>query len=150
VIDLSAISAALETQLAANLPSTDAGFSYTVSRGEPVNPYPERAPWVGIYIVRAESDPARLGVGTGNSLWSSLVTIRLVIQATSYANGGVCEDLLGEYTKDVWEAIEADRTLGGTLDLLLAYELERQFVDTADNALFFQQALLTLSGRKNT
>lgn len=152
MINTATVTAAVVAQLKAGLPAqTDAGLDYRdalITRREYVNRNPGLTPWIGVYPRRRSLAPRTLG--NTATMWQATFEITVVVQATSRRSGEGAEDLLEEYHADVLAALESDRTLGGTVDMIVGYQTEYSYVETESESLFFQEALITLTAEAKT
>lgn len=151
MINFATILAAVKSQLVAQLPATASnGRAYIVERGNVVNADPALMPWVGVYRARSESEPGRMGTGSGIKNWDSVLSIQIVVQAASYRDGEHSDDLLGEFTDAVEEAIETDHTLGGTVEMITGYEVAYSYNNEDSASIIFQNAVITITARTRT
>lgn len=140
MINFSDITKAVENQLT-KAPTTN---QYRIQRGSRLNNDPSYTPWVGIYRGRIEYEPRTLGRGARN--WKDIIEIRLVVQATDIETGDKAEEELEKAIKDVLDAMETDRTIGGTVNVINGYTIDNySFAETESETLSFQQAEITIT-----
>ncbi len=137
MIDFSVITKAVE----AMLNESAALAQYTIERSVLENESPGRCPWVGIYRKRVSYTPRRMGRGASN--WGNEIKLDIVVQASSQVD--TAEELLEQQIKDVLDALETDRTLRGTVGMVLGYEVEYFIRQDATEDIFFQRAVITIT-----
>lgn len=137
MIDFSVITRATE----AMLNEASALAQYTVERSVLENEDPGRCPWVGIYRKHVGYTPRRMGRGADN--WGNEIKLDIVVQASSQVD--TAEELLERQIKDVLTVLETDRTLRGTVSMVLGYEVEYFIRQDATEDVFFQRAVITIT-----
>ena len=137
MIDFSTVTKAAE----AMLNEAPALAQYTIERSTLENEDPGRCPWVGIYRKRVGYTPRRMGAGARN--WANELKLDIVVQASSQVD--TAEELLEQQLKDVLEVLETDRTLRGTVSMVLGYEVEYFIRKDATEDIFFQRAVITIT-----
>lgn len=137
MIDFSKITKAVEAMLA----EAPALAGYVVERSAIENADPARCPWVGVYRKRLSYTPRRMGAGARN--WANDIRVDLVVQASSQADSA--EEQLEAQIKDVLDIVESDRTLRGTVRMILGYEIEYFIREDATEDVFFQRAVITIT-----
>lgn len=142
MINFSTITKSVEKMLA----QAPAITQYTIERSVVENMDPGRCPWVGIYRKRLEYIPRRMGVGTNN--WSTNIKIDVVIQASSQVD--TAEELLEEQIAAVLTILDTDRTLGGTVNMVLGYAIEYFIREDATDDVFFQRAVITITAESRS
>jgi len=143
VLNVATITAALHAQLVAALGST-----YQVERAEYINDDPSRCPWVGVYRGGLQLDPQTLG--RGSNRWRAQVDLKVVVQAESIDDGAQAEDNLQAYEKAVLAAIDADTTIGGTVQSVIAYSIDYDYVRDERSSVYFQAAIITVTAITKT
>jgi hypothetical protein len=78
------------------------------------------AGWIGIYRDGINYQPH----SSGATPWMAEPKIRLEIQAASYKGASDCEEKLEAIQEFVMNAIESDRTIGGTVQIITEYDLD--------------------------
>lgn len=140
-INISTISKALQSQL-----QSDAGVQSflqgDIVRGEYINEDPNNTPWVGVYRGAVRYVPRTLGINAKN--WEPSPNMRIVVQDTDMLSPDNCEDLLEEHVKLIIDAVFADRTIGGTVDIIKEVNVEYLYNETDRESLYFQTAIITL------
>lgn len=114
-----------------------------IGRGNYVNVDPNRAPWVGVYRSNVKYEPRTLGAGNTINNWEGYPSIRVLIQAQSYVNGEDVEDKLEGYVQDVIDAVLADPTIGGTVDMVNDIDVNYGYSETESETIYFQTAIVT-------
>ena len=137
MIDFSIITKATE----AILNAAPALEGWTIERSVLENESPGRCPWAGIYRKRVGYTPRRMGVGARN--WGNEIKLDVVVQASSQVD--TAEELLEQQIKDVLDVLEGDRTLGGTVNMVLGYEVEYFIRQDATEDVFYQRAVITIT-----
>lgn len=118
---------------------------YTIARGEYMNDDPSITPWVGIYRAKLALEPLTLG-RTSNRFLTD-VSLLIIVQASSGKDGAQAEERLEEYQSAVISALDADPTLGGTVQTITGYSVEYTYKENERESLYFQEALITVSAR---
>ena len=149
MINTAAITAALKSQIEKNLPLTTADQrSYRVERGQTLNVTPDATPWVGVYRDTVHYEPRTLGRAANHLM--ATVTLRVLVLAATTRDGEDLDDLIGEYVKDVLDAIETDETIGGTVNAIMETVVDQIFDEEEPGAEFISWAVITLTAEVNT
>lgn len=122
-----------------------------VKRGEYINMDPDLAvdsPWIGVYKSTAVYDPRTLGQHSQS--WDGLIALKIVVQAAHGADGSKCEERLADWEAKTLDALWADPTLGGTVDMLVDMSAEYSYEETKSESLYFQWVTLTITARLST
>lgn len=144
MINAATITAAMEAQLKAALPS-----DYRVERGEYVNMDYQRVPWVGVYRGELNYDTATLGRGTNS--WRAQFVIKLIVQAaTLKANAADAEDDLEAYIEAVLDAVMADKTIGGTVAMVSDVSIVYGYNEGNSEEVYFQSAVISITTEVRT
>jgi hypothetical protein len=137
MIDFSAQTKALEAMLT-EAPELD---GWTIERSKLKNTDSGRCPWVGIYKNKVGYAPRRMGVGAQN--WATELKIDIPVQASSTIDDA--EETLEGQIKQVLDVIESDRTLRGTVNMILGYEVSYFINLEATEEVFYQEAVITVT-----
>ena len=137
MIDFSVITKATE----AMLNTAPALEGWTIERSVLENEDPGRCPWAGIYRKRVGYTPRRMGAGARN--WGNEIKLDVVVQASSQVD--TAEEQLEQQIKEVLEVLETDRTLRGTVSMVLGYEVEYFIRQDATEDVFYQRAVITVT-----
>lgn len=149
MINTATVTKALVAQLIDNLPLTTAdGRPYRVERGQSLNITPDASPWIGVYREPVRYEPRSLGRGPRHL--KAFLTFRILILASTEGGGVDLDDLIGEYVKDVLDALQADHTIGGNVDAIMEYEIEQLFEEEEPGSEFSSWAVITLSAEANS
>ena len=135
LINVAEITEALYAQLKAD--AATAALFNTIARGTYVNQDANATPWIGVYRAKVEYDPATLG--TRISQWRARVKLRLVIQATSIIGGDVAQDAIEAAAATALDAVFADKTLGGAVDMLVGMDTTYSYQESEQETMLFQQ-----------
>lgn len=141
MINYSTITTALAAQLKADATVSQTIKEKYIERGGPVNEKPDRAPWIGVYRSKITHDPRTLGRVTN---WESKGSIRICVQAVDMTSGKECEDRLELLVKAVIDAILADTTIGGTVDIVTKFSIDYRYLEAERRTLYFQMAVITM------
>lgn len=138
MIDIAEPSVKLEAQLKNHTLLRD--FK-VIERAEVLNVDASITPWVGIYQDNVEFEAYTLGRGAQN--WRALVNIDIVVQV--HGDGGAkAEAKLGDAVKRVIVALLSDLTIGGSVDMINRFTVNRAYVRTETKTLDFQHAIIAL------
>ena len=139
MININTVTAALKTLLDAN--GTVSAWLYKpVVNGDFINELPGQTPWVGVYRGSVAHNPRTLGMQPNN--WESTITLKVVLQDTSYKSAADCEALLELHVKDVITAIVTDTTIGNTVDMVNSFKISYGYIDTDRESLYYQTAII--------
>lgn len=142
MIDISTITKAVEAMLISGLDG------YVITRNELRNEDPNVAAgnkgWVGIYRGGQKLSPRT----TGNMPWGGEVEIVVEVQTASMRSGAEAEERLQAAEKEVMDVLEADKKLGGTVDMTMGYEVRYEV--NADTQTYFQAAIITVKAEVRT
>jgi hypothetical protein len=120
-----------------------------VYRGEYINEQAKLAPWVGVYRAPVTYEPRTLGRGADT--WEGNPQFRIVVQESSFKDRGMdCEDKLEQAVAQVLNALETDRTLGGTVDTISKYEIDYSYIETDAASIYFQTAFILITTEVQT
>lgn len=136
MIDLSVITAAVETLLKAGLPDT-----YRVYRSYEKNTVPSHATegWVNVLRGRLSYDPQTIG---GVNPWNAEPEIIVEVQRAWAKNPPSAEDKLQESEKAVMDILAANLTLSGTVGMTMGYDIDYEY--NGDETMFFNSAIITI------
>jgi hypothetical protein len=132
VIHVNSVTAALQGLLAAHPVLVSSGF--TIAEGEAFNRDLNLTPWVGIYHGALRIDPHTLG---GAQPWEAQLELFLYVQEASHRSGQEVTRLLGRAQAAVLDAVNADRTLGGSVLMLTGMEVAPFQRDLAEDTWLF-------------
>lgn len=121
---------------------------YLVKRGDYINDDPHETPWVGVYRSKLGLTP--LTIGRGSKKWNGDVSILVIAQQASMKSGDEAEDRLEAMQKIILEIIDADPTLGGTVQTVVGYDIEYTYKENERESIYFHEALITISARAKT
>jgi len=119
VINFKDITSALETQIK-SYNTTNLDYLITRNKRQNTEDNIAVAGWVGIYRDGVNYQPH----SSGANPWLAEPKIRVEIQAASYKSEADCEEKLEEITEFIMNAIESDRTIGGTVQMITEYDLD--------------------------
>jgi hypothetical protein len=142
VINYSTITTALAAQLLADSSVYAVLSEKYIERGGPINENAGRAPWLGVYRSAITHDPRTLG-STQN--WESTGVIRVCAQAVSMHSASNCEDSLESLVRLVINAITADTTIGGTVDMVKRFAVDYRYLESDRKSMFFQMAIIAVT-----
>lgn len=146
MINIHTITKALYDQIRKNDEVVAQG--YKVEHGEYINNDSDRAPWVGIYKGPISYGPGSLG--RHSQSWDAAITLIVVVQASHGGSGQKCSERLGEYEAAVLDAIWADSSLGGLIDMITDFDIEYSYNNQASETLHYQQSIITITARATT
>lgn len=137
MIDVAEVADALVLQLTNHVETRD--FK-NIQRSETVNVDESITPWVGVYQDRVEFDAHTLGRGAQN--WLAKVHIDVIVQA--HGDGGAdSEDKLGDALQRTLNAIISDLTIGGTVEMITSFNVQRAYVPSEKvKTMDFQHAII--------
>ncbi len=141
MINYSTITTALAAQLKADASISETIKEKYIERGGTINEKPDRAPWIGIYRSKLNHDPRTLG---SMNNWESTGQIRIAVQQVDMKSGMDCEDRLEALVQDVLNAIIADTTIGGTVDMVNKFAIDYRYLESDRKTLYFQMAIITM------
>jgi hypothetical protein len=109
---------------------------YIVTRNERKNSDPNKCiaagtGWIGIYKGSVNYDAYVMG----SRPWKITAQPYINLQVVSTLSGEDAENRLQAAEKEVIQAIETDRTLGGSVAMILGYNMEYEYND--DNEIYF-------------
>ena len=124
-------------------------FVDKVYRGQYVNQVAKNAPWCGVYRAPVVYEPRTLGRGANN--WEGTPEFRVVIQASSFKDGGEdCEDVLESQVVEVLDALESDLTIGSTVDMITKIEVDYSYIEAEETTMYFQSAFVLVTTEVRT
>jgi len=132
MIHVDSVTAALLGQLGADPVLTSSGF--TLAEGEAFNHDLNQTPWVGIYHGTLRIDPHSLG---GTQPWEGQLELIVYVQEASHRSGQEATRLLNRAQSAVLDAVNGDRTLGGTVLMLTGMEVSPFQRDLAEDTWLF-------------
>ena len=139
-MNISTVTKALQEQIQ-NDPEVQSFLKQDVLRDEYVNNDPNRTPWICVYKGKIDFEPVTIGYGS----FEATPSPRVMVQATSLKSGEDCSNKLDDYVDKILDAIKKDKTIGGTVDILLSYTIEYGYLETDRTTLAFQSAIITLN-----
>lgn len=92
-----------------------------VDLNEPFNTDPNRSPWVGVYFGDITLEPFRI---SQCEPWQAFYTTRVFVQGTSMVDGQTAHDELDRILTHVITAINSNRTLDGTVNIINGISIE--------------------------
>lgn len=140
MININTVTAAVKTLLDGN-GTVAAWLNKPVVNGDFINELPGQTPWVGVYRGGVKHNPRTLGMQPNN--WESTITLKIVLQDTSYVSAADCESLLELHTKDIITALVTDTTIGNTVDMINNFDISYGYIDTDRESLYYQTAIIT-------
>jgi hypothetical protein len=117
-----------------------------VDLGEEVNVDPDKAPWIGLYSIKAQYPIRTLGMGNG--FRSQREGIAVVVQNVSRTSGKECRKQLGVLQKAVIDCILTDTSIGGTMDVVDDFQVSYATVANQGKQVSFQSAVITFTAVK--
>lgn len=114
-----------------------------VDVGEEVNVDPDKAPWIGIYSIKAVYPIRTLGMGNG--FRQQREGIAVVVQNVSRTSGRECRKLLGSLQKSVVDCILSDTSIGATMDVVDDFQVSYATVANQGKQVSFQSAVITFT-----
>lgn len=118
MIHVNSVTAALHDRLASDPVLVSSGF--TVQEGETFNRDLNLTPWVGLYYGHLTVEPHTVG---GALPWEATLELFLYVQQASHRSGREATRLLGTAQAAVLAVLNAERTLGGTVEMLTGLEV---------------------------
>lgn len=118
MIHVDSITGALFTQLSSDATLVASGF--TVQEGEGLNHHVEHTPWVGVYYGGMSVAPHTLG---GQRPWQAELELLVYVQEASLVSGQDATRRLGRAQSRVLAAVQGDRRLGGTVEMVTALDV---------------------------
>jgi hypothetical protein len=122
--------------------------SFKVERNpvRPTDPWQAsaREAWVGVY----RDTESYQGQWMGPQPWLCQVTLKLEIQVASIQSPEDCEDRLLDAEKSVLDVINADRTLGGFVNMVNGYDVAYEY--NMGKQAFYQAAIVTIKAEVRT
>lgn len=142
MINLKLITQAVETLLKNNL----SGYQVERNPERPDDPWKATAStaWVGVYRGNTEYE----GRAIGGQPWLANVNIIIEVQAASLTSADDCEDRLLTAEAAVLTVINSNRTLSGTVDMLMGYTII--YEENRDTQSYFQAAIITVRAQVRT
>ena len=113
MIHVNSVTSALFTLMSSDSVLVSSGF--TVQEGEAFNRDINHTPWVGLYYGEMTIDPHTLG---GDRPWQAQIDLFLYVQAGSHLSGQEVTRALARSQSRVLDAVNADKTLGGAVQML--------------------------------
>lgn len=117
-----------------------------VDVGEEVNVEAEKAPWIGIYSIKAVYPIRTLGMGNG--FRQQREGIAVVVQNMSRTSGKECRKQLGALQKCVIDCILSDTSIGGSMDVVEDFQVSYASIATQAKQVSFQSAVITFTAVK--
>jgi len=142
MINMYTITEALRDQLK-NDPEASQISNREILVDEYVNVNPSNAPWMCVYKGSMNLEPRTLGMGAGR--YTASPEPRVLVQAVSYQSGEDCSSLLDYYVNTVLNAVVSDPTLGGTVDMVVGFNIEYGYVEADRPSIHFQTARITVN-----
>ena len=146
MIDISKLTENLYGQIKSNASIISDGVK--VSVGEYVNMNENNAPWVGIYKGNVDYEPRSMGKHAAS--WGGTLTVKVVIQEYHGKSGFECEKRLGKLVNNIMNAVWADPTIGGVVDMLTDISEEYIYNENDSKSVHFQWAILSLTFENRT
>lgn len=100
--------------------------------------------WVGVY--RGVTEYASHSIGS--LPWKATIDVIIEIQVADLTSAEDCEDKLLDAEKEVLDCINSDRTLGGTVDMVLGYSVAYETNRT--QSAYYQAAIITIKSESRT
>jgi len=113
--------------------------SITVELNEQFNRDINKTPWVGVYGGEIAVLPHRAQI---TQPWIITFEIPIYVQGASFDNGQEAADILDRTLTPVLTAINSNRALGSTVDLIREWEITPFDRDIDDNNYFYTDELL--------
>lgn len=121
----------------------------TWERDELVNQLPDRAPWGGLYKRRRRLEPRTLGAGSSSRMENADLIV--ILQASNINSGAEAADELEDMIKRVLDALIAEPTIKGRLDMVNDIEVEYLYeLGEEPEQMYFQSAMLVINAEVNT
>jgi len=146
MINLSVITKALQDQLNGNIVIREL-LGKDVVRGEMINMDINETPWIGVYRGNVSYEPRTLG---SMNNWEASPTVKVIVQAGNMQSAEQCEIDLESYVQKVLDAVIADTTIGGTIDMINSYDVEAGYIETDRSTIHFQGASITFNMEVST
>lgn len=134
---------AFKDQLNAALPGSVERFT-KLRIGEKVPTDPNDVPWVSLYRAKVDRSPRVLGTAS-LTRWESTVTFVLRAQQSHPENPENAESLLDTLVEAIFNAINADLQLGGTVEMINSIKDNYLFSETKSSELYFQMAEISVT-----
>jgi len=142
MINTKTITQAVASRLRSQLPG------YVVERNpvRPDDPWKAAAgtAWIGVYRGKTDYE----GHAIGALPWMANVEIVIEVQVCDLTSADACEDKLLDAEKAVLDAINGDRTLCGTVDMVLGYSIEYEV--NRDKNIYYEAAIITVRAQART
>lgn len=132
MIHVNSITAALTALLSSDTVLVDSGF--TIEAGEALNDDLHHTPWVGVYYGTLGIDPHTVG---GAAPWRGQLELLLYVQDGSHRGGQEATRRLTAAQAAVLDVLDANRTLGGTVQALTGMDISPFRRDLRDDTWLF-------------
>lgn len=119
---------------------------FNVTRGGYVNQDPGNDKWIGIYKGDVLYTPKTLGRGART--FATSFTLKVVVQSYGVHDLSEIDDILEDRIQLVMNAVNADRTIGSTVDNVVGFKVEYTYDEKSDKTMPFQLAIITISMEK--
>lgn len=146
MINFYTINLALREQLTNNSAFFSLLETKKIEISEFINVNHIRAPWCGVYRQGYTADPRTLQTP---ATWTIGPTLFVILQAKSIQSGEDCEKILENLLDKCLDAIFADKTLGGEIDIIKRFDVEYSYNREVESTMHYQQAILKLEVEKN-
>jgi hypothetical protein len=142
MVNLKTITQAVETLLKAQL----TGYQIERNPMRPDEPWKasQETAWIGVY--RGDTDYE--GHSIGATPWLANINIVIEIQVASALSADDCEDRLLDAEKAVIDVVNNNRTLSGTVDMVMGYAVNYEV--NADMRTYYQAAIITVRAQVRT
>ena len=142
MIHVNSIENALFTTLSSDQTLVNSGVNVTLN--EPDNSDPALLPHVGVQYADHIIEPH---VSNITQPWMMTIQFRILLQSAYFSNGQLAHDALARLLTPVMTAIDSNRTLDNTVDLIVRFENDREDFDPKAGDSFFQH-VITLTAEK--
>ena len=120
MIYVNSIETALLTIINSDGPLTNS-FNANVDLNQIYNTDPNREPWIGIYTGVIDVEPHTVRY---NSPWKVTVPFEIYVQRSNYQDTNAGHDDLHRILSSVLSAIDSNRTLDNTVNLIVGMRIE--------------------------
>ena len=137
MINVNSVMSALGTIISSDSTLVNSGVSVEVS--EVFNTDPNRTPWVGVYYGSTEIDPHRVG---SQAPWRATHELWIFCQEHSHKSGEDASDLLDRLMFPVLSAVNSDKNLSGSVNIVTGFEVVPFDRDIQDEEWMFTNQVI--------
>jgi len=141
MMNCSVVTKALQTLLKAE----EKLQGFAVTRNEYDNADPALDKWVGIYKGKDIYTPQTVAVANN---FKTRFSVKVNVQAYGVVHTTDIDEVLEQRIAFVMDAVNVTRRIGGTVDMVLGYEVDYEYSTDDDKTMPFQLAMITISAEK--